>query len=1438
MPEQGLLATYSESDVKDEAKQAGWYRIGVPTENRTYELTGLSTTRSALLSFEEVRTAANTAASIAYEAVPNGTLQKRLVEQVRHLYWDSSTLVGPSPAPLPQGTIDALALPYETYALAFTPGLLTKAYGMRVTSALLTEGGYVAQDGAYWVRTGREVLDPAKFYLPVQVMDPFGNASAIFYDDHTLLVTSVADPVNNTVSAEHDYRVLGPVLVTDPNGNRSAVKLDELGMVVASAVMGKVGSSDGDTLEDPTTTFAYDLDRFRTTGKPNVVHAAAREQHGDPATPWQHSYTYLDGLGREILKKAQAEPGPAPVRDPAGGLAHDAQGNVVLAPASPRWVGTGRVVFDNKGNPVKQYEPFFTTTHEYEEEQELVEWGVTPILRYDPLGRLIRTDLPDGTCSRVEFTPWLQASWDGNDTVLDAGNAWYAARQASATPVPSAAEQRAASLAAAHAGTPAVVHFDVLGRPVMGVEDNGAAGKYETRATLDIEGNPRTIIDARKNTAMEYVFDLLGRTLSQKSCDSGERWTFANVLGSPIRGWDGRGHTVRSVYDEVHRRTELWVQTDADPEVLAEKTVYGEGQSNPEAANLRGKVYQVKDGAGVVTSIAYDFKGNLRESQRQLAQEYKTQLDWSGSVALEAEVFTQTTTYDALNRPTRLKTHHDQSEVKPTYNEASLLEKVEVRVRGAATWTTFVDDIDYDAKGQREKIVYGNGVSTEYSYDPLTYRLTRIKTTRSSDQALLQDLRYTYDPVGNIVEMADLAQSDIYYNNDLVEPRWKYTYDALYRLIEATGREHAGQNADIQQDQNGFPLINAPNPNDPQALRNYTESYEYDDVGNIEKMIHDVVGLSGSWTRRYDVRLENNRLRGTSVPGNAPGVFSAQYPHDAHGNMTSMPHLQNLGWDFKDQMREVDLDGGGEVYFTYDAGGQRVRKVWEHSGIVEERIYLGGFEVYRRHELGAVVLERETLHVMDDARRIAMVETKTVDASDPSLVVVSRVRYQLGNHLGSATLELDEDGLVISYEEYHPYGTTAYHAMASGVEVSAKRYRYTGKERDEETGLYYHGARYYAPWLGRWTSADPAGLVDGPDLYVYGRANPVRLMDPRGTQAAAGPHIVKVSERPAWVDPTWTWWARPAEGVSIKSWDDAVEWSSKTGGVLSVLDSTAAPSPSAPTSGTPAASAPSSPTSGAPVASAPSPTSGAPASAFVEGAAGLAYGTAQAFTPGGFLAPSPHPSSRVFEFFRGVGQTVTGLAQTYTGLSMIAGGGGAAAAGIVATPASGGASLLISALGGSAIVAGIAAVAQGLSNIAAGIGTLSHAVSMSGGGGGSSTPPPSPPGGGGGRAPGKRPTTAPQQTAPAPKPQMFGARGPRIMSKTVWNRGRARIDMENPNPGQRPGQIHFQEGNNKYLYDPSTGKFTGAPGSVNDLLQREDVKNAIDKAMQFLGEKQ
>lgn len=167
--------------------------------------------------------------------------------------------------------------------------------------------------------------------------------------------------------------------------------------------------------------------------------------------------------------------------------------------------------------------------------------------------------------------------------------------------------------------------------------------------------------------------------------------------------------------------------------------------------------------------------------------------------------------------------------------EANLLNEVRVKVRSGAE-TAYVKNIDYDAKGQRQLIEYGNGASTTYKYDPDSFRLTNLKTIRQSDNAILQDLFYTYDPTGNITHIQDVAdiQNVIYFRNKRVEPSADYIYDAIYRLIEATGREHLGQagGAPIPHSYNDAPRVGIDwSANDGNAMGTYIEKYVYDAVG-------------------------------------------------------------------------------------------------------------------------------------------------------------------------------------------------------------------------------------------------------------------------------------------------------------------------------------------------------------------------------------------------------------------------------------------------------------------------------------------------------------------------------------------------------------------------------------------------------------------------------
>ena len=143
-------------------------------------------------------------------------------------------------------------------------------------------------------------------------------------------------------------------------------------------------------------------------------------------------------------------------------------------------------------------------------------------------------------------------------------------------------------------------------------------------------------------------------------------------------------------------------------------------------------------------------------------------------------------------------------------------------------------------------------------------------------------------------------------------------------------------------------------------MRPYTESYEYDGVGNILSMIHQANG--GSWTRAYRYAADSNRLLTTSLPGDDPnGPYTEEYRYDLHGSMTFMPHLALMSWDFAERMQassaQVFNDGTAETtYYVYDASGQRVRKVTERQAAtsqtparMKERVYLGGFEIYREY---------------------------------------------------------------------------------------------------------------------------------------------------------------------------------------------------------------------------------------------------------------------------------------------------------------------------------------------------------------------------------------------------------------------------------------------------------------------------------------------------------
>jgi RHS repeat-associated protein len=329
-----------------------------------------------------------------------------------------------------------------------------------------------------------------------------------------------------------------------------------------------------------------------------------------------------------------------------------------------------------------------------------------------------------------------------------------------------------------------------------------------------------------------------------------------------------------------------------------------------------------------------------------------------------------------------------------------------------------------------------------------------------------------------------------------------FGYDALYRLALATGREvdrPAEQSPDA-------PFDPRPRGTDLTKTRAYRERYRYDALGNLEELNHATFNgrpNTNAFIRRFQHLPGTNQLATMTI-----GQTTFDYAYDKNGNLKDESTSRHFEWDhsdrmkvFRNQVQAADGDNNKNLaeptiyaHYLYDSTGMRVKKlVRKQGGITETTEYIDGVFEFQR----ASGVENNTLHVMDGEKRVA---TKRIGPSFPD-DATPPIKYHLGDHLSSINVVVSKDGKFINREEYTPYGETSFGSFAR------KRYRFTGKEQDEENGLYYYGARYCAPWLGRWVSCDPAGATDSVNLYLYATANPATNIDRYGLQAEGATNI-------------------------------------------------------------------------------------------------------------------------------------------------------------------------------------------------------------------------------------------------------------------------------------------------------------------------------------------
>lgn len=360
-----------------------------------------------------------------------------------------------------------------------------------------------------------------------------------------------------------------------------------------------------------------------------------------------------------------------------------------------------------------------------------------------------------------------------------------------------------------------------------------AAGRLASRRDPYLYGLAAIDPDAPNN--LTQVLSLAGVTLLTDSVDSGWHLALPGPAGPVMEQWDARGSHSLARYDALQRPVTVQEEgLDVALHVI-ERFTYASATEDAITHNLSGTLIRHDDPAGTLHVEARGLGGAISQQTRHFLSSIAAP-HWPANV----------TERDALLEPSEgAVTSHQYSptndllqqiDVKGncqyfTYNLCAELKTVGLMLAGASqAQQPLIRDTRYNAFGQPETQTAGNGVISHYRHDAANGRLVGLSAHKPRG-LVLQDLIYTYDPVGNVSSIKDAAQATRYFANQQIEPLRTYRYDTLYQLIEATGWE-------FKATQTGPVPVYQPLPLDPNQIGHYTQTYHYDAGGNLLDLEH------------------------------------------------------------------------------------------------------------------------------------------------------------------------------------------------------------------------------------------------------------------------------------------------------------------------------------------------------------------------------------------------------------------------------------------------------------------------------------------------------------------------------------------------------------------------------------------------------------------------
>lgn len=366
----------------------------------------------------------------------------------------------------------------------------------------------------------------------------------------------------------------------------------------------------------------------------------------------------------------------------------------------------------------------------------------------------------------------------------------------------------------------------------------------------------------------------------------------------------------------------------------------------------------------------------------------------------------------------------------------------------------------YDANSNRTGYTAPDNSTNTYTYDTLN-RLTTLANSWAGSFGFSYDAlsrrtqmtrptglatNYTYDTLSHLLSVLHQMSGS--------------TIDGAVYTLDADGNRTAKQD-DLAGVTSNYTYDKIYELTQVTQGANTTESYSYDPVGNR---------LSSLSLSPYSNNTSNEL---TSTP-------SASYSYDSNGNTigkTNSSGTTSYTWDFENRLTQVTLPGqGGTVQFEYDRFGRRIEKIAPTGTTVYT--YDGDNIVETTNQSGGILWR--------------FAQGQNID--EPLAVSNSTgVSYYEQDGLGSVTSLTTGSGQIAQTYTYDSFGNTT-----NVVGSLANPFRYTGREFDSETGLYYYRARYYDPSTGRFLNEDPIRFRGSRDFYAYVENDPVLRSDPSG----------------------------------------------------------------------------------------------------------------------------------------------------------------------------------------------------------------------------------------------------------------------------------------------------------------------------------------------------